>query len=123
MTSTLSDLAASSDHRERATKMTLAAGPSTLSDLAAQSDQRERAIEITRAAGPLPPELAGKGKRVASVFVFMMGASIILDTHAVWVGVPLLAVAAILFARGIAEARAPESIVAPAHDAPTEARP
>jgi hypothetical protein len=48
----LSDLAAPSDQRERAIENTPAAGPSSLTDLAAHSDQRERAIEKTPAAGP-----------------------------------------------------------------------
>ena len=67
-----------------------------------------------------PPELVGKGKRVAGVFVFMIGASIILDTHALWLGMPTLAFGAALFAWGIAETRTPEPFPAPQHDATTE---
>ena len=77
-------------------------------------------------ADALPPELVGKWKRVAGVFVFMIGASIILDTHAAWVGVPLLAVGAALVARGLAEARegrTAEPLVGQARDTTTEVRP
>ena len=72
----------------------------------------------------LPPELVGKGKRVAGVFVFMIGASIILDTHALWMGLPMLAVGAALFAWGMADAphhRAPRG--AAARRAPREPQP
>jgi hypothetical protein len=72
---------------------------------------------------PLPPALAGKGKRVAGVFASMIGASIILDTHLTWLGLPILAVGVALFAWGIAEARAPEPLAAPHSDATTEMRP
>ncbi len=74
------------------------------------------------AEGP-PPELAGKGKRVGGVFAFMIGASIILDTHAFWVGVPTLAFGAVLFGWGMAAARAPEPLTAPRHDATSETQP
>ena len=74
-------------------------------------------------ADGLPPELAGKGKRVAGVFLFMIGASIILDTHVMWLGLPILAVGAALFAWGIAEARAPQPLAAPRSSATTEIRP
>jgi hypothetical protein len=64
-------------------------------------------------ADRLPPELTGKGKRVAGVFVFMIGASIILDTHAVWVGLPILTVGLILFGWGMVAARTAEPLAAP----------
>ena len=70
-----------------------------------------------------PPELAGKGKRVAGVFVLMIGASVILDTHLTWVGLPILAVGATLFAWGIAAARTPEPLAAAHGNATTEMRP
>ena len=74
-------------------------------------------------ADTLPPELAGKGKRVAGVFVFMIGASIVLDTHALWMGLPMLAVGAVLFAWGMADARTVEPLGAPQPDATTEPQP
>jgi hypothetical protein len=49
--------------------------------------------------------LAGKGKRVGGVFLFMIGAGIILDTHAMWLGLPVLLIGAALFVRGMREAR------------------
>ena len=74
-------------------------------------------------ADGLPPELAGKGKRVGGVFVFMIGASITLDTHALWIGVPILAIGAALFAWGMAEARETNPLAAPARDATPETQP
>jgi len=74
-------------------------------------------------ADAVPPELAGKGKRVAGVFVFMIGASIILDTHALWMGLPTLAVGAVLFGWGMAEARTVEPLGVPQPDATTEPQP
>ena len=71
----------------------------------------------------LPPELAGKGKLVAGVFVFMIGASLILDTHALWIGMPTLAVGAALFGWGMAEARMSEPLTVPGHDVTTETHP
>ena len=70
----------------------------------------------------LPPELAGKGKRVAGVFVFMIGASIILDTHALWTGLPMLAVGALLFGWGMADARTIQPLRAAQPEATTEPR-
>lgn len=74
-------------------------------------------------ADALSPKLAGKGKRVAGVFVFMIGASIILDTHALWIGMPTLLFGAGLFAWGLAEARPAEPLAVPPHDATTETQP
>ena len=71
-------------------------------------------------ADGLPPELAGKGKRVAGVFLFMIGASIILDTHALWIGAPVLGVGAGLFTWGIAETRTSKSLASPARESTTE---
>ena len=70
-----------------------------------------------------PAQLAGKGKRVAGVFALMIGASIILDTHLTWFGLPILAVGAALFVWGIAGGRAPEPLAAPQGNATTEMRP
>lgn len=70
-----------------------------------------------------PPGLVGKGKRVAGVFALMIGASVILDTHLTWVGLPILAVGAALFAWGIAEARAPEPLATQHSNATTEMHP
>jgi hypothetical protein len=71
-------------------------------------------------ADALPLALVGKGKRVAGVFVFMIGASIILDTHTLWVGALLLGAGAVLFAWGMVEARRSEPAPSPAGDATTE---
>jgi hypothetical protein len=71
-------------------------------------------------ADAVPPQLAGKGKRVAGVFVFMIGASIILDTHAVWIGLPILAIGMVVFAWSIVETRAAEPLASPASDVSTE---
>jgi predicted tellurium resistance membrane protein TerC len=68
------------------------------------------------------PELPGKGKRVAGVFLFMIGASIVLDTHALWLGMPTLACGAAVFAWGVAETRTTEPVTAPRHDATSETR-
>ncbi len=69
---------------------------------------------------PLPAGLAGKGKRVAGVFAIMIGASIILDTHAVWIGLPVLAVGATLLGWGIVEARKPAALASATGDTTTE---
>ncbi|MFQ5666039.1 MAG: hypothetical protein ACE5I7_06360 [Candidatus Binatia bacterium] len=53
-------------------------------------------------ASPVPAALAGKAKRVGGTFVLMIGAGIMLDTHAVWVGVPLMVVGATVFGWGMA---------------------
>jgi hypothetical protein len=69
------------------------------------------------------PDPAGKGKRVAGVFVFMIGASVILDTHLLWFGLPILAIGAAVFAWGVAEARVPQPLAAPHSNATTEMHP
>ena len=74
-------------------------------------------------ADAVPPDLAGKGKRVAGVFAFMIGASIILDTHAVWIGLPTLMIGSVLFGWGLAEARTIEPLAAPQPDATAEPLP
>ena len=71
----------------------------------------------------LPPDMAGKGKRVAGVFLFMIGASMILDTHIMWIGLPGLAVGAAFFAWGMAEARAQDAIAAAPSSTTTEVHP
>lgn len=52
------------------------------------------------------PELAGKAKRVAGVFVFMIGAGFILDRHAVWAGAVAMVIGAAAFVWGMLEAQA-----------------
>ena len=59
------------------------------------------------------PESAGKAKRVTGVFVFMMGAGMILDVHIMWLGVPLSIAGALTFAVGLLQTRIEEP-VAPA---------
>ena len=66
------------------------------------------------------PELVGKGKRVAGVFVFMIGASLVLDTHALWIGVPALAFGAALFVWGAAAIHTAEPFTTSPHDATSE---
>lgn len=43
----------------------------------------------------------GKGRRVAGFFVFMLGAGLMLESTAVWCGAVLMAIGAIVFARGV----------------------
>jgi len=59
--------------------------------------------------GGAAPESAGKANRVTGVFVFMMGAGMILDVHAMWVGVPLSIVGAVTFAWGLLQIRIEEA--------------
>ncbi len=66
------------------------------------------------------PGLVGQGKRVAGVFAFMIGASVILDAHALWLGMPAIAFGAVLFGWGVAETRTPEPFSAAQHDVTTE---
>jgi hypothetical protein len=72
---------------------------------------------------PLPPDLAGKGKRVAGVFISMIGASIILDTHCMWLGLPMLAVGTVLFAWGMTATRLSEPLAAPPGNVTPEMHP
>jgi len=72
---------------------------------------------------PLPADLPGKGKRVVGVFLFMIGASVILDTHLMWVGLPLLAVGTALFAWGMAATRLSEPLAAPRGNVTPEMHP
>jgi hypothetical protein len=46
-------------------------------------------------------ELRGKGWRVVGYFVWMLGAGVVLDSHAAVTGRVLLAVGAVLFAAGV----------------------
>lgn len=64
-----------------------------------------------------PLELAGKAKRVVGVFVLMIGAGILLDTHAVWIGLPILAMGVVAFAWGMVETRSRETERAPIAEA------
>jgi hypothetical protein len=43
----------------------------------------------------------GKGGRVTGFFVFMLGAGLLLESTAVWPGVVLMGIGAVLFARGV----------------------
>ena len=73
----------------------------------------------------------GKVKRVFGIFVFMIGAGIILDSSALWVGAILMSVGFVLLGWGLVEARPivepgasgamPAS--APTASCPTEHRP
>ena len=51
------------------------------------------------------PELAGKAERVGGVFVFMIGAGLILDLHMLGAGGALLLIGAAIFTRGVVLAR------------------
>ncbi len=44
---------------------------------------------------------AGKGRRVAGFFVFMLGAGLLLESPAVGSGVVLMGIGAVLFVRGV----------------------
>ena len=57
-----------------------------------------------------PVGLAGKGKRVAGIFAFMIGASILLDTRAFWLGLPIIIVGVITLVRGLLDLRARETV-------------
>ena len=56
----------------------------------------------------------GKAKRVAGVFVFMIGAGMILDLHAMWIGVPLSFVGAVIFVWGLIQPRLGEPMTSAA---------
>ena len=52
------------------------------------------------------PGRDGKGRRVAGFFVFMLGGGLLLESAAVWLGVILMGIGAIIFALGmVAESR------------------
>ncbi len=74
-------------------------------------------------SNPLPGDLAGKGKRVVGVFVFMIGASVILDTHLMWLGLPLLAVGTALLGWGMIATRLTEPLAAPRGNVTPEMHP
>jgi hypothetical protein len=46
-------------------------------------------------------ELDGRGRRVAGFFVFMLGAGLVLESAALWYGVAMMAIGAVLFALGM----------------------
>jgi uncharacterized membrane protein len=52
--------------------------------------------------------LAGKGKRVFGVFAILLGASLVLDTHALQLGLPVLVAGVMAFVWGMLESRARE---------------
>lgn len=67
---------------------------------------------------PAAPELdatrlAGKARRVAGTFVLMIGAGMIIDVHALWAGVPIMAAGVGLFAWGFVTPRTRERVQAP----------
>ena len=54
-------------------------------------------------AGPLAPPVAAKARRVAGVFLLMLGLSVLVDGHVLWLGGPLAVVGGALFAWGLFE--------------------
>lgn len=73
-------------------------------------------------AQPLPAAVMGKGKRVVGMFAFMIGASLILDTGAVWLGLPIIAVGLALLVWGLLDLRSREMVSSAVPDV-TESRP
>ncbi len=63
--------------------------------------------------------LAGKAKRVAGFFVFMVGSGIVLDSADTWIGGLLMLVGAVAFIWGVVEAGSRSPLGLAAHeDAP-----
>jgi hypothetical protein len=60
--------------------------------------------------------LAGKGKRVIGVFTLMIGAGLILESAAVWVGGLIALTGTLVFVWGIIEAHAGASATAAARE-------
>ena len=67
----------------------------------------DRAVPESNAA-----RLASKARRVAGTFVLMIGAGLILDIRALWIGAPIMAVGAALFAWGFVVPRPHEGVAA-----------
>jgi hypothetical protein len=63
------------------------------------------------------PLLAGKGKRVAGVFVLMIGAGAIVDRHALWTGIVVMLLGAAAFVWGMLAARSRGETRAPLAEA------
>jgi hypothetical protein len=59
--------------------------------------------------------LLGKGKRVVGTFAAMIGAGMILDAQALWIGAPVMVLGALLLAWGGLEMRTMEAEASPAH--------
>ena len=53
--------------------------------------------------GPLAPPVAAKARRVAGVFFVMLGLSVLIDGHVLWLGGPLTLAGCALFAWGLIE--------------------
>jgi len=70
----------------------------------------------------LEPELARKAKRAIGTFLLLLGAGLILDARAVWLGVPLALLGAALFGWGVVELR-PRTTEHAGIEQPTESRP
>jgi hypothetical protein len=70
----------------------------------------------------MPAGLAAKAKRVTGTFVLMIGTGMILDCRAPWIGVPLMAIGALAFARGMLDGRVRETAPEPLGET-TESRP
>ena len=54
-------------------------------------------------AGPLTPAVAANARRVAGVFFVMIGLSVLIDGHVLWLGGPLTLAGCALFAWGLFE--------------------
>jgi phosphatidylglycerophosphate synthase len=74
--------------------------------IAAIATSRDAAGGPAAGEGTLsPPPLSGTAKRVAGVFGLMLGAGLILDTEADWLGTIVLCLAASLFVAGLLDLR------------------
>jgi len=51
--------------------------------------------------GPLAPPVAAKARRVAGVFFVMLGLSVLIDGHVLWLGGPITLAGCALFAWGL----------------------
>jgi hypothetical protein len=58
-------------------------------------------------AGPLAPPVAAKARRVAGVFLVMLGLSVLIDGHVLWLGGPITLAGCALFAWGLFEQKLP----------------
>ena len=66
--------------------------------------------------GAVRPELADRAKRVVGVFVFMVGAGIVLDSGARWIGTAIMVVGVTAFIWGIAAPRLRERLAVHEHE-------
>ena len=58
-------------------------------------------------AGPLAPPVTAKARRVAGVFLVMLGLSVLIDGHVLWLGGPITLAGCALFAWGLFDPAGP----------------